>query len=127
MIKRAYRKASISPANPLVDARTKDGGSRRFFPSRQLEEAFAVQCRAQREISGSSAFANAELASFGWTIQRAIDFILAHLRAQAKSIGENEGGLENRFGAWVSRVHGGCVDGIVNHAATAGDQKGRAS
>ena len=71
----------------LVDARTKEGGSRRFFPSRQLAETFAAQCRAQKQISGSSAFANAELSAFGWTIQRAIDFALGHLRAQAKSIG----------------------------------------
>jgi len=71
----------------MVDARTKDGGSRRFFETRGKAETFASQCRTKKENSGTAAFANTELAKFGWTIQRAIDFALAHLRAQAKSIG----------------------------------------
>ena len=52
-----------------------------------MAETFAAECRVQQANSGSASFANAELAGFGWTIQRAIDFALAHLRAQAKSIG----------------------------------------
>jgi len=69
-----------------VDARTKEGGSRRFFPAKREAEAFAAQCRVVKENSGSSAFGNAELARFGKTVQDAINFYLAHLKQQERSI-----------------------------------------
>ncbi len=69
-----------------VDARTKHGGTRKFFPTRTEAETFAQQCRAQKQSSGTSAFGNAELAKFGKTVQHAIEFYLEHLRAQADSI-----------------------------------------
>jgi integrase len=39
-----------------VDARTKDGGQRRFFETRDLAEAWAEQQRIQRKNEGASAF-----------------------------------------------------------------------
>ena len=69
-----------------VDARTKDGGSRKFFHTRAEAESFALQCRTQKENSGTSSFGTAELAEFGKTVQNAIDFYVAHLRAQKRSI-----------------------------------------
>src|SRR5207248_1340123 len=73
-----------------VDARTKNGGSRKFFPTLGEAEAFAQQCRTQRENSGTTSFGNAELAEFGKTVQNAIEFYVAHLRAQKKSISVEE-------------------------------------
>jgi len=69
-----------------VDARTKHGGTRRFFRTRVEAETFAQQCRVQKQNSGTSTFGNAELAKFGKTVHHAIEFYLLHLRAQAHSI-----------------------------------------
>lgn len=69
-----------------VDARTKDGGSRRFFETKTEAETFAQQCRIARENSGTSMFGNAELAKYGKTVAHAIDFYLKHLRAQESSV-----------------------------------------
>jgi integrase len=70
-----------------VDARTKDGGSRKFFATKTEAETFAQQCRIQRKNSGTTSFGNNELAEYGWSVHKAIDFALAHLRAQKKSVG----------------------------------------
>lgn len=70
----------------MVDARTKDGGSRRFFATKIDAQTFAQQCRVTRENSGVSAFGNAELDRFGKTVHDAITFYLAHLRQQEKSV-----------------------------------------
>lgn len=69
----------------LVDARTKDGGSRKFFSTKQDAETFAMQARITRGNSGTTAFGNAELAHFGKTVQDAITFYVAHLRQQERS------------------------------------------
>lgn len=72
-----------------VDARTKGKGaegSRKFFETKREAETFAAQCRIKRTNQGTAAFGNADLAKFGWTVQRAIDFALAHLRAMEKSV-----------------------------------------
>jgi integrase len=70
-----------------VDARTKEGGSRKFFKTKGEADTFAAQCRIMRGNQGIAAFGNAELAKFGKSVQWAIDFALAHLRAMEKSIG----------------------------------------
>src|SRR5262245_23259332 len=70
----------------MVDARTKDGGSRNFFGTKGEAQTYAQQCRTQKANSGADSFANRELARYGWSIHRAIDFALNHLRAQEKSI-----------------------------------------
>jgi len=57
-----------------VDARTKDGGSRRFFETKAEAEGFAQKCRIAKGNAGTSSFGNAELSKFGWTVHRAIDF-----------------------------------------------------
>lgn len=73
----------------LVDGRTKDGGSRRFFPTVSEAEVYAQQCRVARGNSGTSIFGNAELARYGKTVQHAIDFYLDHLRRQERSVAVN--------------------------------------
>jgi integrase len=69
-----------------VDARTKEGGSRRFFTTKTEAQTFAQQCRIHRDEHGTAAFGNAELAQYGKTVRDAIDFYLAHLRQQERSI-----------------------------------------
>jgi len=74
----------------LVDSRTKGGGkegSRKFFETKREAETFAAQCRTERNNQGTSIFGNADLAKYGWTIQRAVEFALEHLRAVEKSKG----------------------------------------
>jgi integrase len=73
-----------------VDARTKDGGSRSFFATKTEAETHAQQCRIKRENSGRAAFSDAQLAQYGWTVQRAIDYALTHLRQQEQSIPIND-------------------------------------
>src|SRR3989442_1172697 len=70
----------------MVDARTKEGGQRKFFKTKTEATTFADICRSKRENEGRAAFENSELKSFGKTVQQAIDFYLAHLRAQQKSV-----------------------------------------
>jgi integrase len=75
----------------MVDARTKDGGSRKFFGTKVEAQTYAQQCRTQRTNTGTATFGNQELARYGWSIHRAIDFALNYLRAQEnKSIAVNE-------------------------------------
>lgn len=69
----------------LVDARTKDGGTRKFFEERACADAYARECRRQREEEGTGVFHNAELRKHGWGVQDAIKFALEHLRKQEKS------------------------------------------
>ena len=73
-----------------VDARTKDGGERRFFPTRQEAEGWAQVQRLRRQNQGHAAFDDKELAVYGWNVQDAIRFALAHLRRQneSKSVSE---------------------------------------
>jgi len=70
----------------MVDSRTKDGGSRRFFGTKIEAQTFAQQCRVARENSGTSIFGNADLARYGKTVGDAIAFYLAYLRQQEKSV-----------------------------------------
>jgi len=70
----------------LVDARTKEGGSRKFFAKKGYAETYAQQCRVQREGHGTGGFGNAELAEFGKTVHDATAFYLAHLRQQKQSV-----------------------------------------
>ena len=67
----------------MVDARTKDGGSRKFFGTKVEAQTYAQQCRIQKNNSGTASFANQELARYGWSVHRAIDFALDHLRHAA--------------------------------------------
>lgn len=69
----------------MVDGRTKTGGKRQFFETK----AEAMGCRANllvaSENEGNAAFDDTELRKFGWTIAKAIDFTLDHLRRTAQS------------------------------------------
>lgn len=68
-----------------VDARTKDGGERRFFEKKTEAEGWASACLIKRANLGSSAFDDKELRAFGWSVPDAIRFALVHLRQQAES------------------------------------------
>ena len=69
-----------------VDARTKTGGERKAFGTRQEAETFADQCRTRRTNEGVAAFGNEELARYGKSVQDAISFYLEHLRTQEQTI-----------------------------------------
>lgn len=81
-----YIKFSERESAWMVDARTKDGGSRKFFKIKAGAETFAQQCRVTRGNGGTAAFGNAELAKYGKSVQQAIDFYLDHLRRQERSV-----------------------------------------
>ena len=68
-----------------VDARTKDGGQRRFFETQELAGTWAEQQRIKRKNEGNSAFDDTELRAYGWTVQQAIKFAVAHLKQQSSS------------------------------------------
>ncbi len=71
-----------------MDARTGDAsepGSQRYYPTREqaLEEAQKLATRRHEE--GTNAFQSDELTEYGKTVRDAVQFYLAHLRAQAAS------------------------------------------
>ena len=68
-----------------VDARTKDGGQRRFFEKKAEAEGWASTQVVKRDNEGLSAFDDKALRAFGWSVPDAIRFALAHLRQQAES------------------------------------------
>jgi len=57
-----------------------------FLPHKIDAETFAAQCRAEKESNGTKSFGSADLAKYGKTVQHAIDFYVAHLRAHEKSV-----------------------------------------
>lgn len=79
---RRYKSGRISY---LVDARTKEGGERKTFDRIGAANTWAAQQRAKRENEGTSAFQTRELAQFGWSATKAIEFALEYLRKRAKS------------------------------------------
>src|SRR5262245_39475952 len=74
----------------VVDARTKEGGHRKYFAKKAHAETYAQDCRAKRDGQGTALFGNAELAEFGKTPQDAIAFYLAYLRQQKTSVKVSE-------------------------------------
>jgi integrase len=70
----------------MVDARTATGGERKFYVTKDEAEGAAVTARIKRQNEGASAFDDAELARYGWTIQRAIKFAVDHLKRQSASV-----------------------------------------
>lgn len=69
-----------------VDARTKDGGERRFFPTKPEAEGWRQTQLIRRQNEGGSAFDDSRLAKYGWSIAQAIRFALDHLEKQATSV-----------------------------------------
>jgi integrase len=69
-----------------VDARTKGkGGSRKWYETQeQALEAARIASEQKREF-GAASYRNDELAGFGWTVAKAIEFALEHLRAKNAS------------------------------------------
>ena len=69
----------------VVDARTKFGGVRKSFPTKMEAETFAQLEKIKRENAGTAAFDDTELSKYGWTVPKAIEFALTHLRQLAAS------------------------------------------
>ena len=69
-----------------VDARTKDGGQRRFFDNEDEATGWAEKQRIRRQNEGDRSFDDSELAQFGLTVADAIKFTLDHYRRQAASV-----------------------------------------
>ena len=69
-----------------VDARTATGGKRTFHETKREAEGVATTARIRKTNEGSSAFDDRELAKYGWTVQQAIRFAVAHLRQQEASV-----------------------------------------
>ncbi len=68
-----------------VDARTKDGGRRRFFMNKDEATGWAEQQRVRRQNEGNRAFDDRDLAVYGLTVADAIKFTLDHYRRQRTS------------------------------------------
>ncbi len=70
----------------MVDARTATGGERKFYATKQEAEGAAIIARTKRTNEGASAFDDSELARYGWTIQKAIQHAVEHLKTQDASV-----------------------------------------
>ena len=68
-----------------VDARTKNGGQRRFFETKDEAEGWASTQRVQRKNQGDDAFDTSELAVFGLSVADAVKFTLDYYRRRATS------------------------------------------
>ena len=68
-----------------VDARTRDGGKRRFFATKAEAEGWRQTQLIKRSNEGNRAFDDRELAVYGLTVADAIKFTLDHYRRQAAS------------------------------------------
>jgi hypothetical protein len=68
-----------------VDARTKDGGKRRFFATKAEAEGWRQTQLVKRSNEGNRAFDDRELAVYGLTVADTIKFTLDHYRPQAAS------------------------------------------
>ena len=68
-----------------VDARTKNGGQRRFFETKDEAEGWASTQRVQRKNQGDDAFDTSELAVFGLSVADAVKFTLDYYRRRAAS------------------------------------------
>ena len=66
----------------MVDARTSTGGKRSFYATKTEAEGAAAVEKTKRSNEGNSAFYDQELRSYGWTVSKAIEFALAHLRRE---------------------------------------------
>lgn len=69
----------------MVDARTKVGGQRRFFTNKEEALGWRAQQDVVKQNEGNSAFDETELRRYGWTVQQAIKFAVAHLKQRATS------------------------------------------
>lgn len=71
----------------VVDGRTKTNQEgKKAFDTLEKAETYAAICRTQRENEGRAGMENAELAKYGWTVAKAIDFALDHLRRLERSV-----------------------------------------
>jgi len=69
----------------VVDGRINGRGPRYFCATKAEAEGKAAEVRVTRENEGASGIYNAELSAFGWTVTRAVEFALDHLRRAQKA------------------------------------------
>ncbi|MFZ4483346.1 MAG: site-specific integrase [Chthoniobacterales bacterium] len=69
----------------MVDTRINGKGERKFFATKSEADGEAAEARIKRLNEGSAAVVNAELASYGWSVAKAIEFALEHLRKASKA------------------------------------------
>ena len=74
----------------MVDGRINGRGPRYYCETRQEADGKAAEARVTRENEGASGIYNAELARFGWSVTKAVEFALDHLRRaqEAKPLAE---------------------------------------
>ena len=70
----------------MVDTRTATGGKRTFYKNKEEAIGSAQAAKVRRTNEGNSGFDDRELTRYGWTIQKAIAYALAHLRTQEGSV-----------------------------------------
>ena len=64
----------------MVDARTKVGGKRRFFETKEAALGWRAAQGIKKKNEGNSGFDETELRKFGWSVQDAVRFVVEHLR-----------------------------------------------
>jgi integrase len=64
----------------MVDARTKVGGQRRFFETKETALGWRATQEVKKKNEGHSGFDETELRKFGWSVQDAVRFAVEHLR-----------------------------------------------
>ena len=69
----------------MVDGRINGRGPRYYCETRQEADGKAAEVRVTRENEGASGIYNAELARFGWSVTKAVEFALDHLRRAQKA------------------------------------------
>lgn len=80
-------KAATKNGRPcwLVDGRVGGRGPRYYCETRAEADGKAAEVRVTRENEGASGIYNAELARFGWSVTKAVEFALDHLRRAQKA------------------------------------------
>jgi len=69
-----------------VDSRTATGGARKFYMTKEEAQGEASAARMRLTHEGRGGFNERELKNFGWTVAKAIEFALQHLRRESKSV-----------------------------------------
>ena len=69
----------------MVDARTKVGGQRRFFETKDEALGWRTKQDVKSERTKATPLSRHRAATYGWTVQQAIKFAVAHLKQQATS------------------------------------------
>jgi len=80
-------KAATKNGRPcfVVDGRINGRGTRYFCATKAEADGKAMEVRVTRKNEGDSGIYNTELAAFGWSVSRAVEFALDYLRRAQKA------------------------------------------